>query len=138
RSYQIAVPSQPGRVSEAELGALVPGVVGIICGDDPITSAVLDRADSLRVICKWGTGIDGIDTAAAAARHIQVLNTPGALAEPVADSVLAYILAFARNVRDLDQVVRAGDWKDVGGWALCERSLGVIGGGHVGQAVLRR
>jgi phosphoglycerate dehydrogenase-like enzyme len=71
---------------------LLPGAHGVICGDDRLTSRILDSAPELRVISKWGTGMDSIDVDEARRRGIAVCNTPNASSEPVADTVLGYAL----------------------------------------------
>ncbi len=127
------------RLSEDELLAYTGSIDGVICGDDRFTAAVLKAAaPRLRVISKWGTGIDSIDGEAASELGIQVMNTPGAFTEPVADSVLGYILAFARSQPWMTQQMREGEWKKIPGRALSECTLGVIGVGKIGKAVLKR
>lgn len=112
---------------------------GAICGDDRFTAEVLAAcAPRLKVISKWGTGIDSIDQAAAAQLGIAVRNTPGAFTEPVADSVLSYILAFARQSPWMDRAMKAGQWEKLPGRSLSECTLGVIGVGRIGKAVLGR
>lgn len=112
---------------------------GAICGDDRFTADVLAAcAPRLKVISKWGTGIDSIDQAAAAQLGIAVRNTPGAFTEPVADSVLSYILAFARQSPWMDRAMKAGQWEKLPGRSLSECTLGVIGVGRIGKAVLGR
>ena len=112
---------------------------GALCGDDRFTAEVLAAcAPRLKVISKWGTGIDSIDQAAAKKLGIQVRKTPGAFTEPVADSVMAYVLAFARQTPWLDRSLKAGRWEKLPGRALSECTLGVIGVGAIGRAVLRR
>jgi D-3-phosphoglycerate dehydrogenase len=95
-------------------------------------------APKLKVISKWGTGIDSIDREAARKLGIAVCNTPNAFSEPVADSVLGYILCFARNLPRMDADMKSGTWNKIPGRALRECTLGVIGVGNVGQAVVRR
>jgi D-3-phosphoglycerate dehydrogenase len=90
------------------------------------------------VISKWGTGIDSIDSEAAARLGIKVCNTPGAFTDPVADSVMSYILAFARRLPWMDQAMKKGLWKKIPGRTLSECALGVVGVGRIGKAVLRR
>ena len=127
------------RLSEDELLAYAGSIDGVICGDDRFTEKVLKAASPrLRVISKWGTGIDSIDTKAAKGLGIQVLNTPGAFTDPVADSVLGYILAFARSQPWMTQQMRDGEWEKIPGRALSECSLGVVGVGKIGKAVLKR
>ena len=126
------------RLSEAELLPLVGDVDGAICGDDRFTERVLRAAPRLRVISKWGTGIDSIDLQAAGRLGIRVCNTPGAFTDPVADTVMGYILAFARQLHWMDQDIRAGRWQKPLCVSLQERVLGVVGVGNIGVAVARR
>src|SRR3954462_6224378 len=66
------MPSIVQQMEETELADLIEGFDGMIAGDDQITAMVLDRANRLKVISKWGVGIDGIDIDAAEARGISV------------------------------------------------------------------
>jgi D-3-phosphoglycerate dehydrogenase len=126
------------RLAEAELLELVREVDAVICGDDQFTDRVLAAAPRLRVIAKWGTGIDSIDRDACAVRRIEVRNTPGAFTDPVADSVLGYLLAFARRQPWMDRAMKRGTWEKIPGHCLGERTLGILGLGAIGQAVARR
>ena len=126
------------RMEEADLLPLVGDIDGVICGDDRFTARVLDAAPRLKVISKWGTGIDSIDKDAAEARGVQVCRTIDAFTEPVADSVLGYMLCFARRLPWMDRQMKAGVWDKIPGRALNECIIGVIGIGAVGSAVLRR
>jgi D-3-phosphoglycerate dehydrogenase / 2-oxoglutarate reductase len=126
------------RLSEAELLEVVKDIDGIICGDDRITERVLAAAPRLKVISKWGTGIDSIDAEAAARKGIPVCRTRNAFSEPVADTVLGYILTFARKLPWLDRDIRQGRWEKPRLMALGECVLGVVGVGDCGKAVVRR
>lgn len=126
------------RLSEAELLPLVPAIHGAICGDDHFTARVLHAAPHLKVISKWGTGIDSIDTDAAARLGIRVCNTLNAFTDCVADSTLGYILNFARRLYRMDQEIRSGKWIKPDAVTLRECTLGVIGVGNIGKAVVRR
>ncbi len=127
------------RLSETELLQYAGQVDGVICGDDRFAAEVLRAfAPRLKVITKWGTGIDSIDRQAAERLGVKVCNTPEAFTEAVADSVLAYMLSFARRTPWMDRAIKAGRWEKIPGRALHECSLGVIGVGAIGKAVLRR
>ena len=126
------------RLEPEELMPLVKDVDGVICGDDRFTPAVLKAAPKLKVISKWGTGIDSIDVQAAESLGIQACNTPGAFTDPVADTVLGYMLTFARQLSWLDRDLRSGRWQKRSGVALKECVLGVVGVGNVGKAVIQR
>lgn len=126
------------RLSEEELLPLVADVEGVICGDDQFTARVFASATRLRVISKWGTGIDSIDQAEAARRGIAICNTPGAFSQPVADTVFAYLLQFTRQPLRMDADIRAGHWRKPQLTALNETTLGIVGVGNCGRAVARR
>ncbi len=134
----IFVPPVRERMEESELLAVVGDVDGVICGDDCFTRRVLERGKQLKVISKWGTGIDSIDRQACAELGIKLCNTPGAFTIPVADSVFAYLLAFARRTAEMDVHMKAGRWEKIPGRSLAECTLGVIGVGAIGQEVARR
>ena len=135
---ELIVPPVKERLSEDELLGLVRDVDGVIGGDDRFTRKVLEAAPKLKVISKWGTGVDSIDRQAAEELGISVLNTPGAFSEPVADTVMGFILHFARRIGALDSAMRAGSWQKLSFPSLSECTIGVIGVGSVGRAVLRR
>ncbi len=137
-SMEIIVPRVNERMDEEELLKLVGDIDGILCGDDRITEKVLVVAPKLKVIVKWGTGIDSINKEAAAVRGITIRNTPNAFTEPVADTVLSFILCFARGTIDLDEKIRRGIWEKKLNRALNDCTLGVIGVGNIGQAIIKR
>lgn len=135
---EVAVAKVQERLEEADLLAVIGDISGIICGDDRITAKVLAAAPKLKVISKWGTGIDSIDRAACAARGVAVRNTPNAFTEPVADTVLSWMLWFARKPAEQTADIRAGRWVKPQLFALGEKTLGIVGVGNIGRAVARR
>lgn len=135
----LIVPVVNERMEAADILEIAGQFDGAITGDDRFNAEVLAAcAPRLKVISKWGTGIDSIDQQAAKKFGISVRNTPGAFTEPVADSVMAYLLAFARQSPWLDQDLKNGGWQKIPGRSLGECSLGVIGVGAIGKAVLQR
>jgi len=124
--------------TEEELISIIGGFDGMIAGDDPLTSRVLDHADRLRVISKWGVGLDGIDLEAAEHRDITVTNTPGAFGDEVADVAAGYIVMLARQLHRIDASVRAGGWLKAEGQTLREKVVGIVGFGSIGQSVATR
>ena len=134
----LVTPPVQERLSEEELLQWIGDIDGAIVGDDAFTERVLGAAPKLKVISKWGTGVDSIDREAARRLGIAVCNTPDAFTHPVADSVLGYILCFARQLPWMDRDMRSGRWEKLPGRALRETSLGVIGVGNVGREVVRR
>lgn len=138
RNLEVILPVVKERLEEHDLLPIISDVDGVICGDDRFTRKVLSAARKLRVISKWGTGIDSIDKEACEEFSIAVLNTPNAFSEPVADSVLGYMLCFARGIPWATEDMRCGKWNKRPGFSLGEVTLGVIGIGNVGKAVIRR
>lgn len=135
----VVVPEVEERMEEEDLLAYAGQFAGTICGDDRYTERVIAAcAPRLKVISKWGTGIDSIDQEACRKYDVVIGNTPNAFTLPVSDSVMGYILAFARRQYWLDQAVKRGDWQKLAGRSLSECTLGVIGVGNIGKAVLRR
>lgn len=136
---ELVLPEVHERMEEEELMPYAGQVDGAICGDDRFSERVLSQfAPRLKVISKWGTGIDSIDRQAAQRLGVQVCNTPNAFTLPVADSVLGYMLAFVRRLPWMDQQIKAGVWQKIPGRSLSECCLGVIGVGNIGKAVIRR
>jgi len=135
---EIIVADVRERLGEDDLLPLIEDVDGVVCGDDAFTARVLKAAKKLKVISKWGTGIDSIDTTTAVSLGIDVCNTPNAFTDAVADSTLGYILSFARKLCWMDKQIRSGVWQKSPATALCECSLGVVGVGNIGRAVIRR
>ena len=135
---EVILPPVRERLSEEELLQWISDIDGVMCGDDAFSERVMRAAPRLKVISKWGTGIDSIDKEAAQRLGIAVCNTPDAFTQPVADTVLGYMLCFARGIPWMDRDVRAGRWQKIPGFSLREATLGVIGVGNVGKAVARR
>ena len=136
---ELIVPAVQERLEEDQILAYAGQFDGTICGDDRYSARVLEAcAPRLKVISKWGTGIDSIDRQAAQRLGITVGNTPNAFTLPVADTVMGYLLAFARPQPWLDRAVKAGTWEKLPGRSLSECWLGVVGVGAIGKAVIRR
>ncbi len=136
---ELIIPPVRERLEEGELLEYAGQFDGAICGDDRFTARVIERClPRLKVISKWGTGIDSIDRQAAQRLGVQVRNTPNAFTLPVSDSVMGYILAFARQIPWMDRAVKSGIWAKLPGYSLSERTLGVVGVGNIGKAVIRR
>ncbi len=127
------------RLKEEDILKFAGQFDGVICGDDPYTAKAIEAcAPRLKVISKWGTGIDSIDKKACKQFGVMIGNTPNAFTNPVADTVLGYMLAFVRRQPWMDLSMKRGIWDKIPGRTLGECTLGVIGVGRIGKAVLRR
>ena len=135
----LMIPDVQERMEEADLLKYAGQFDGVICGDDRYTARVVEACTPrLKVISKWGTGVDSIDAEACSRYAIKLCRTPNAFTLPVADTVLGYILAFARRQPWMDKDMKNGKWEKLPGKSLSECILGVIGVGNIGKAVTRR
>jgi len=125
-------------LSEEELAHKIGNYDGIICSNTLLNASILNKAKRLKVIVKWGTGTDNIDKDYAKKLGILVYSSPNAFTNPVADTVMAFILAFARGTVFLDRIIRNGSWEKPLYFSLSERTLGIIGFGNIGRAVAKR
>ncbi len=122
----------------ARLAPLLAGTVAWIAGAGPITAAHLDAAPDLRLIARYGVGVDAVDLTHAARRGIAVTNTPGANSGAVADHTLALMLTALRKVTAGDRRVRRGDWQVERTRELGQLTVGLVGVGRIGRGVAAR
>jgi D-3-phosphoglycerate dehydrogenase len=126
---------------EHELPRLAPMLaqaVGWIAGAGPVMAAHLNSAPHLRVVARYGVGVDAVDLSAAAALGIVVTNSPGANTAAVADHALALMLGALRDLAVGDRRVRAGDWRVERTRQLGNLVVGIVGVGRIGRAVAER
>ena len=140
KSIEVVIPpyNVVESLNEAQLIELLVNIDGILCGDDELNSKVLQKSKSLKVISKWGTGIDSINSKVAKKLNIKVLRVQNVFSEPVSDTVMAYILAFSRKIFEKDQLVRTMEWRKEESYTLSEKSIGIIGLGHIGRLVAKK
>lgn len=139
RGITVDIPPVTQHVSRADLARLLPLCDGIVAGDEPLDRALLESAvPRLRVISRWGVGIDNVDLVAAAELGIQVRNTPAVFADEVADMAIGYLIMLARQLHVIDAGVRAGGWPKPQGRSLAGLTLAIVGLGAIGRATARR
>jgi glyoxylate reductase len=129
-----------------------PEVLKRVAGKDALVCLLTERVDqelldaagpALRIVANVAVGYDNIDVSACTERGIAVTNTPGVLDETTADFTWTLLLAVARRLVEGDRLVRSGEWLQWNFDLLCGtdvwgKTLGIIGFGHIGQAVARR
>lgn len=120
------------------LRPMLPEVVAWIAGTGPVSAEHLDAAPRLRLVARYGVGVEAVDLAAAARRDVAVTNTPGANSAAVADHAVALMLAGLRRIPSGDRGVRSGDWRVQRGRELGQLSVGLVGLGRIGRGVLQR
>ena len=112
----------------------------IVRGRTKITDAVLSAAKNLKVVGRMGVGVDNIDLKAAQAHSVTVVNAPVATTVSVAELTMGLMLSLIREIPRADCGMKAGDWlkKELVGTELFQKTLGVIGFGHIGESVGKR
>jgi D-3-phosphoglycerate dehydrogenase len=99
-----------------------------------LTREVLENSGKLKVIARAGVGLDNVDVAYAKGKGIEVYNSPEAPSNAVAELVLGFMLDLARNISHGDHGLKQGKWlkKDLGGFELSGKTLGIVGFGRIG------
>ena len=129
--------ASPGWPNDETVDKLA-GVDGILASNEWFTSETLERADRLVVIARNGVGFDRVNLELCTERGIVVTNTPGVMADAVADLTMALLLATVRHIATGDRTVKAGGFKIPLGEDLASMTLGLMGCGNIGAQVVRR
>jgi len=118
------------------------GFDGLLNGDDLITAKVIDAAlaapTKLRVIAKYGIGLDSIDVKHATAQKIPVLYTPGVNHTTVAEHTFGLIIALSKHFWPHLRSVKSGGWKRITGSELAGKTIAIFGMGRIGKEVAKR
>lgn len=128
-----------GPLPEAEILRLVGSHDAIICGDDAFTKQVLQKClPKLRVLSKYGIGVDKIDIPAATELKIPVTFCPGVNHVTVAEHTFGLLLSLTRLIPPQDALIRKGEWKRSTGRELAGKTMGILGLGRIGKEVAKR
>jgi D-3-phosphoglycerate dehydrogenase len=126
---------RPGPLAAAELERAVADADGLLAGLDEVSAQVLAGAPRLRVVARYGVGVDRVDLDAAARSGVIVTATPGANSNAVAELTVGLLFALARPLMTGRDRVRAGQWPALRGVEIAGRVLGLIGVGRIGSLV---
>ncbi|MBI5240589.1 MAG: phosphoglycerate dehydrogenase [Elusimicrobia bacterium] len=123
--------------TQADLARLLKGCDGAVVGLEPVGEELLRRLPGLRIVSKYGVGLDNLDLGACARRGVAVGWTPGLNRLSVAEMTLGMMLALLRHVVSACQKLKDGCWEKSVGVELTGKTVGIIGLGHVGKEVAR-
>jgi len=131
---------QDGKTPLADLAAAHPDAHALIVRSEKVPAEIIDALPGLKVIVRAGAGFDTIDTKHARRKNVDVMNTPGANANGVAEEVIAMMLADARHIVAADNTTRAGGWekKNYMGREVTGKTVGIVGLGNIGRLVAKR
>lgn len=125
-------------LTEKDLLDLVEDVDAIIVGVDPITKAVIDKAKNLKVISKYGVGVDNIDVAYAKEKNIAIEIALNANASAVSDYAFTLMCAVARRVVEIHNACVRDDWSKRSALDIYGKTMGIVGYGEIGKGVAKR
>lgn len=138
KDYELKFNDTGKTFTEDQMKDLVQDVDGIIIGVDPITDDVIDNANNLKAISKYGVGMDNIDVDKAKNEGIKIRKTPGTNNISVAELAIGLMFNVARNISINVNKVKNNKWERVKGVELTDKTIGVIGCGNIGQEVVKR
>jgi phosphoglycerate dehydrogenase-like enzyme len=134
-SWKPMAPAQPEIETEQLAGA-----AGALVLAPRVTARTLSRSDDFLAVARFGVGYDSVDVPACTAADVVLCIAAGAVDRPMAEATLAWLLALTHHVRVKDQLVRAGRWHDRNAFMGCElrqRTLGIVGFGGIGRALVQ-
>lgn len=138
-STGVEIVRERGPLSEARMLELAGDFDAILCGDDVISRAVLEKATPrLKILSKYGIGVDKIDVKAATEMGIPLSFCPGVNHTTVAEHTFALLLALVRHLVEIANATRGGNWKRLTGHEIMGKTLGIVGLGRIGKEVAIR
>ncbi|HEY9121871.1 MAG TPA: hydroxyacid dehydrogenase [Brevefilum sp.] len=137
---QVELDDKKGISAEDLMGVIADYDAVIVRGRTKITEEVLSAAKKLKVVGRMGVGVDNIDLNAAKAHGVTVVNAPVATTVSVAELTIGLMLSLIRCIPKANEGMKAGQWlkKELKGTELYQKTLGVIGFGHIGEEVGKR
>ena len=137
RGFDVELDKKIVSLTEADLLERVPGLFAHICGSDPYTESVFEKANDLKFISRIGVGYDTINVKCATEHGVAVLTTPGVGAKTVSEYTFALMLAASRDVCNARDQVRSGNWIKTIGPSLYGKTLGIVGLGNIGKQLAK-
>lgn len=125
------------RFTKEELIEFIGDSQVIVVGLEQIDSFVLDNCPNLQLISKYGVGLNNIDISECEKRGIKIGWTGGVNRLSVAEMTLGYMLMLTRNLYVTSNLLKQGKWEKSGGMQLSEKTIGIIGLGHIGKELVR-
>ena len=124
-----------GPLEEEDLLPIIDQYNAVLMGDDEYSRKVLEKGSKLKVLSKYGTGLDRVDLEAAKEFGIKVCNVTDVNQYSVAEHVFALLLSFSKNIPEQTRNVKQGQWNRITGIELKGKKIGIIGLGRIGKTV---
>jgi len=129
-----------GPLKEEILLPIISNYDGIICGDDEITRKVIasGKEGKLKVISKYGIGLDKIDLKSADEFGIKVCKTPGVNHVTVSEHILALLFSYYKNIHLEYNITKDEKWERLIGHEIYGKKIGIVGYGRIGHELAKR
>ena len=140
RSLNYKIDILRGPIKEEVLLPIIGNYDGIICGDDEITRKVISKRKKgkLKVISKYGIGLDKIDLKSAVEFGIKVFKTPGVNHITVSEHILALLFSYYKNIHLEYNITKQGKWERLIGHEIFGKKIGIVGYGRIGHELAQR
>jgi len=138
KGYEVQRNNTGRPYKKEEMLKLIKDVDGIIIGIDELSAEIIEEANALKVISKYGIGLDNVDINMATNKKIIVTSTPTANLDAVADLAFGLILSLARRIPEADKKTKSGAWEKIIGKSVWEKTIGIIGLGKIGKQIVKR
>ena len=125
------------RFNQKELIEYIKDADAVIVGLEPINSEILDNCPNLKIISKYGVGLNNIDLTECKKRGVKIGWTGGVNRLSVAEMTLGFMLMLSRNLYITSNQLKEGNWNKSGGFQLSGKTIGIIGVGFIGKELVR-
>ena len=133
--YEVTALFNDTEIEEAKLCEIIQDADALIFGMEHITEAVLCAARKLKILCKFGVGLDKIDRQAIIRHPVMVTNCPGMNSNAVAELVIGLMIGLARQIPQCDAEMRRQIWHTMPGKEISKKTLGIVGMGAIGKTL---
>ena len=125
------------RFNQEELIEFIKDADGVIVGLEPMNKEVLDQLPRLKIISKYGVGLNNVDLEECKRKNIAIGWSGGVNKLSVAEMALGFMLMFSRNLFITTNQLKNATWNKSGGFQLSGKTVGIIGVGHIGKELIR-
>jgi phosphoglycerate dehydrogenase-like enzyme len=136
--FTLVYPEGDGTLTEDQLKAMIVDADVVMAGSEPYNASVLAVAPKVKVIARTGVGYDAVDVATATSKGVAVTIAPGTNQESVAEQAFALLLSLTRKIAYYDRVIRTGGWERNVVSPIRGKTLGLVGLGRIGRAMVPR
>jgi len=138
KGYEVIIKSNALMVDKDTIIKNIKDVDACLVCAEIVDKEVLKEANKLKIISKFGVGVDNIDISEAKKRNIAVANTPGANSTSVAELVIGMMISLSRDIIGCNKKMKIGEWGPYLGLEISNKTLGIIGLGNIGKEIIKK